>query len=181
MRFRFAVIVSLLFLMSGCSGSSQPKPDWGAAPGVDIPAFTTFGWVSEISGSPNTILETQISNALRSEFLKKGYVETSDAPDFLVRYETVELESTKQSNPVSIGIGVGSWGSNVGGSVGTSVGVGGKEKVLYQNRLTVRALDPETSQEVWIGITTTFEQRPNVAEIDRVVAGVMKGFPDKRR
>ena len=181
MRFRVAVFISLLILISGCSGSGQPKPDWDAAPGVDIPALTTFGWVDEISGSPNTILEKQISTALRNAFLKKGYVENSDAPDFLVGYETVELESAKPSNPVRIGIGVGTWGSNVGGSVGTSVGVGGKEKVLYQNRLTVRALDPQTSQEVWIGITTTFEQRPNAAEIDRVVAGVMKGFPDKRR
>jgi len=181
MRLGVAVIIGLLVLMSGCSSGDQPKPDWDAAPGIDIPAFATFGWVDEISGSPNTILETQISTALRSEFLKKGYVETSDAPDFLVRYETVELELAKQSNPVSIGIGVGSWGSNVGGSVGTSVGVGGKEEVRLKNRLTVRALDPETSQEVWIGITTTFEQRPNAAEIDRVVAGVMKGFPDKRR
>jgi len=181
MRLRVAVIFGLLVLMSGCSSGGQPKPDWDAAPGIDIPAFTTFGWVNEMSGSPNTMLETQISTALRSEFLKKGYVEPSDGPDFLVGYETVELELAKQSNPVRVGIGVGSWGSNVGGSVGTSVGVGGKDEVRLRNRLTVRALDPETSREVWTGITTTFEQRPNAAEIDRVVAGVMKGFPVKRR
>jgi len=164
-------------LLAGCAGSSAPKPDWEVAPDADIPALATFYWADDISASPNTIMETQISNAVRNELASRGYTESSQTPDFLVSYETLEREKVKQGNPVRLGIGVGSWGGSTGGSVGTSVDVGGDDEVLYENQLVVRALDSENRKELWIGTTTTFDQHPDGAMIEGVVAGVMQGFP----
>ena len=176
---RGAAVLMLLFVFSGCAGGNQPKPDWQTAPDADIPGLSSFGW-SGSYGSPVAILDTQIRDALRAELLKKGYIEASDHPDFLVSYESVESAVVKEANPVRIGIGVGSWGGNVGGSVGTSVDVGGEGEVLQQNRVTVRAIDPTGNRELWIGTTTTFEERPDAGVVNRAIAGVMQGFPARR-
>jgi len=181
MAVRRLLFVGLLFTVVGCASSNQPKPEWTTATGSDIPAAATFGWIDEFSAAPSSILDNQISNALRNEFKKKGYVESSDAPDFVVSYETIEIEKVKESNPVRIGIGVGSWGGSSGGSVGSSVDVGGDAEVLLQNQLVVRALDPDTDQEVWIGTTTTFDEHPGDAVINTAVADLMQGFPARRR
>lgn len=173
-------ILTLAISLLGCAGSSGPKPDWETAPDVDISAYSTFAWADGSRGPPVAILDNQVRSAIRAQLLQKGYVETADAADFIVRHETIESETVKQSNPVTIGIGIGSWGRNVGGSVGTSVGVGGKEENLQHNRVTIRALATESDREVWVGITTTLEERPDAPAIDRAIAGVMQGFPDKR-
>ena len=172
----FAVLLSTL----GCAGGAQPKPQWTSAADVDIPAYSTFGWADGTRGPPVIILDNNIRNAVRAELLKKGYVEAAAAPDFVVDHETIEQETVQRSNPVRIGIGVGSRSGNVGGSVGTSVGVGGKESVSQQNRITIRAVDPRLNREVWAGTSTTLEEHPDANAVNRAVAGVMRGFPEKR-
>ena len=177
---RTLLTLPLLLLFVGCTGGAQPKPDWHSVPDVNIPAYSTFGWSDPARAAPVAILDTQVRDALRAELLKKGYTESTDAPDFLVNYETMEFESAKQSNPVRIGIGVGSWGGNVGGSVGTSTDVGGGTKVLQQNRVVIRALDQDGGREIWIGTTTTFEEHPDTRIVDKAIAGVMQGFPGRK-
>jgi hypothetical protein len=181
MPIRRLLFVAALFTVVGCATSNQPKAESTTATGSDIPASATFGWVDEFSAAPSSILDNQISNALRNEFTKKGYVESSAVPDIVISYETIEIEKVKESNPVRIGIGVGSWGGSSGGSVGSSVDVGGDEEVLLQNQLVVRALDPNTDQEVWIGTSTTFDEHPGDAVINTTVAELMQGFPARRR
>jgi hypothetical protein len=174
------VIFALTGLTSSCSTSSAPKADWSTATGADVAAYATFGWIDDFSAAPNTILDQQISNALRNGLRARGYLETSEVPDFRVSYETFELETTERSNPVRIGIGVGSWGGSTGGSVGSSVDVGRGEEVRLQHQLVVRILDSRTDEEVWIGTTTTFEQHAGAGVIDSVVAELLEGIPNKR-
>lgn len=174
------LLLAAITVACGCSSGGQSRPTWETAPGVDIPAFSTFGWVDEITAAPNTILESQITDALRSGLTGKGYVETSDAPDVLIGYEILEREVTKQGSPIRLGVGLGSYGGNVGGSVGSSVDVGGKAGVLQLSQLTVRALESGSRREAWIGSTATFEPQPDAALVKRVVADVLKGFPEKR-
>ena len=179
MHLRFFSILLLLSAV-GCAGSSQPKPDWQSAPDADIPVNSTFGWSDSARAEPVAILDRQIRDALRSQLIGKGYVESSDVPDFVVSYEAIEFEAVKQANPVRIGVGLGTFGGNVGGSVGTSTDVGGKTKVLQQNGVVIRAVDPESRREIWIGTTTSFDERPDAAVVDKAVAGVMEGFPVRR-
>jgi hypothetical protein len=169
----------LLYSIVGCAGIGGPKPEWATAPDVNLPAFSTYDWADGPSGTPQTVLDSQVRNALRVEFQKKGYEESSDAPDFLVSYETVEHEMGQRSSPVTIGIGVGTWGRHVGGRVGTSVGVGGGDPNL-RYRLAIRATDPDRSRQLWVGATTTFELPPDERVIDRAVGSVMRGFPGRR-
>lgn len=174
-------IAALLFLLLGCAAGGGPKPEWATAPDADIAGLAQFGWGDAAGSRPLTVFETQVRNAVRAALLEKGYVESADAPDFLIGYEAVEYESTTRSPPVSIGIGVGSWGGNVGGSVGTSVGLGGKTTEHLQQRLTLRAVDAARTAELWIGTTGVLTEQPDAAAIERAVAAVMRGFPARRR
>lgn len=180
MYLRIVPLVTSIALLFGCTSGGQSKPTWETAAGVDIPASVSFGWVDGITGSPNTILESRITDALRTGLTGKGYVETAASPDLLISYEIMEREVTKQGSPIRLGVGLGSYGGNVGGSVGSSVDVGGKPGTLQLNQLSIRALDPETRKEVWIGRTATFEPQPDSALVKRVVAAVLKGFPERR-
>lgn len=173
------IAVSVLgVILAGCaSSSSEAKPEWTAAPDVDITTNSSFWWVDELSAAPNTILDNQISKALRGQLTGKGYAEQPETPDILISYETLELEVVKKANPMRIGFGMGSWGGNSGGSVGSSVDVSGDDEVSYQHQIVIRVTDVETDQEIWIGTSTTFDQTPDDATINGAVAGVMAGFP----
>jgi hypothetical protein len=178
--FRISIITALLLWAFGCAGGTGTKPRAAAAPDADIPAYASFGWGSRSANPPATILDNQIRNAVRAELLKKGYVESSEAPDFLVDHEAIEQQAVKKGNPVRIGVGVGSWGGNVGGSVGTSVDVGEKDQVLNQLSITIRALDPQDRRELWVGTTAALAERPAAEAVERAVAGLMMEFPGRR-
>lgn len=177
---RMMAVVALLATLNGCASTKESKPQWVQASDVDISAYSTFEWAEGFREPPESIIDNQIRDALHTELIRKGYVETSDAPDFLVSYEAVEEDAVERRNPVSIGIGMGTWGGNVGGSVGTSVDVGEGDRVRHQQRITIRALDPESKREVWIGVTAPLVEQPDAASVNRAVVGVMKGFPISR-
>lgn len=180
------IAVGLLVVLQGCASPAE-KPDSVIAPGSDIPAYTTFGvrtaGSTATTTTPVSILDTNIHNAVRTQLLQKGYREAADKPDFVVTYDIAPYEVEKKSSPpVSIGIGVGSWGGNVGGGVGTSVGVGGGTSTeSAMNRLTIHAADATNNKEVWVGTTTAeIKQGLDASAVDKAVAGTMAGFPARR-
>lgn len=176
---RIAALSLLLLGALGCAGSSAPKPRWVEAPDSNLAAAETFGWLDRSGEPPVTILDNQIRDAIRADLVKKGYVEASETPDFVVGHETFESAAVQQGNPVRIGIGVGSWGGSGGGSVGTSMDVGDGEKVVQQITVTIRAVDPDDDREVWIGTTAPMSEQPDTPTVTRTVGGVMKGFPGR--
>jgi hypothetical protein len=182
------IAVVLLVLLQGCATGEQ-KPDSVTSPGSDIPAYATFSWPALGGGGattttpPLSILDTNIHDAIRAQLIAKGYREVETNPDFIVTYDVAPYQVEKKSSPpVSIGIGVGSWGGNVGGGVGTSVGVGGGQGTeSTMNRLTIRAADGKSGKEVWVGTTTSdIKQGLDASAVDKAVAGTMAGFPARR-
>jgi hypothetical protein len=176
-RLRIAFFSTLLIVLLGCASSPESKPHWVEAPDADIPVRGTFAWNDGSGKPPVTILDNRIRDAVRAALLEKGYVEASDNPGFLVSHETIEQAAVQQGNPVRIGIGVGSWGSHVGGSVGTSVDVGDKEKVVNQLVVQISAVNPEDGRQLWTGTSVPLAEKPDGAAVDSAVAAVMKGFP----
>jgi len=156
--------------------------------GADIAGYTSFDWQSASEGPstsnpPLSIADANIHNAIRTQLIQKGYSEVEDEPDLRIRYETAAYMAEKVSNPVRIGIGVGSWGGNVGGGVSTSVPVGSQAVVSTQEtRLTIRAVDRTSNTEVWVGTATgDIKQGLDAGAVEEAVAGTLAGFPAKRR
>ena len=168
---------AILLTLMGCASAPENKPVWVAASDVDFAALNTFGW--ENGMAPATIIDTEIRSAIRNELTAKGYQEATINPDFLIAHETLERDAIKQGNPVRIGIGVGSWGGNVGGRVGTSVDVGEKDKMVHELRIAIHMLDASGEREIWTGTSGAMPERPVAEAISMAVSALLEAFPDK--
>jgi len=68
---------------------------------------------------------------------RRGYVESASDPDLRIAYQTTSQDKV-ESNPVRVGVGVGSWG----GSFGGSVNVGSPSVRNYrEGTLVIHAID----------------------------------------
>jgi len=179
----------LLFALLGCASGAPSKRESVTASGADLAGYASFGWQSA-SESPSTshpplsIADSNLHNAIRAQLIQKGYREVADEPDLRISFETAAYVAEKVSkSPVRIGVGVGSWGGPVGGGVGTSVPVGREGVVgVQETRLTIRAVDPKSNREVWVGTSTgELTEGLDSGAVEKVVAGTMAEFPDRRK
>ena len=167
-------------LISGCA-STPAEPQQMRDPQADFSAFKTFAWNSDTSASesdqPISVVDGYIRTAITAELTRKGYVEaaTGTTPDLRIEYEAVSAEKIK-NNPFRVGIGVGSYGSSGGGSVG----VGSPSvKNVKEGTLVIHAIDPARNAEVWRGSASRELGKGNVepAVVQSVVADMLSDFP----
>lgn len=177
----------LLFLLLACASGGPTEST--IAPGADLAAYASFSWLpanegaAGATGQPLSIADANLYGAIRKQLVEKGYREVEHDPDFRIRFETAAHLKEKASPPVHIGVGVGSWGGNVGGGVSTSVPVGsGRVTTTALTQITIRAVDPKSNREVWVGSTTReIQEGTDVSVLEKAVADVMDGFPERRR
>jgi hypothetical protein len=152
LRNLLAVLVPVL-VVACASGPSAPETMRGAQ--ADFSAYKTFGWahapMAAGSGESASVVDGYIRTAIANDLKAKGYVEAAPAagvtPDLVIEYEGAKSEKLK-NNPFRIGVGVGSYGSSGGGSVG--VGSSGVKEVK-EGSLVVHVIDPARKSEVWRG------------------------------
>lgn len=174
----FLAILFLAALAGGCA-TAPPAPESFTAPGADLAAYRSFGWKvpaeAATAEAPLRIIDTHIRTAIRAELTRRGYTEAATAPELLVDYETL-TEDKLRSSPVRLGIGMGSFGGHVGGSV--SMGTPDVES-YQEGRLVIHVLDAAKSQEVWYGTLAERLGKKGVdaAAVARVVGQILAGFP----
>jgi hypothetical protein len=95
------------------------------------------------------------------------------APDLLIEYDAASEQKLK-NKPFRIGIGVGSYGSSGGASVGTSTS-GVKE--VKEGTLVIHVVDPARNAEVWRG-TVSRELKEGTVDQGAVNAAVVDAFSD---
>jgi len=166
--------------IAGCA-SPPPKPETMRDPGVNFTNFKTFGWTAggavDAGDAPLKLLDANIRAAITDVMKRKGYVEApaGTTPDLRIAYETASAEKI-ESNPVRVGIGVGSWGGNMGGSVNM-----GSPSVrnFTEGTLVVHAIDTARNAEVWQGRVSGKMTKGSVepAAIHQAVAKAMADFP----
>jgi hypothetical protein len=171
-----AAFVTLALLAAGCA-TPPPAPVTMRDPAVNFSSFKTFGWVANpASGDqPVMLLDQNIRAAITAQLAGRGYVAATEKPDLLIAYETASA-SKVESNPVRVGIGIGSWGSNVGGSVN----VGSPSVRNYkEGSLVIHAVDAARNAEVWQGQVSgkITKGATDSASINQAVAKAMKDFP----
>lgn len=173
--------LALATLASGCA-SAPPQAVSMQSPQANFAAFRTFGWSSpattQDAAQPLSIVDSDIREAIASGLQRKGYEAAADGttPDMVLHYETGKAEVTKGS-PISIGIGVGSYGSRGGVGVGTSTS--GTRSVM-EGMLTLSVIDPAQNVEVWNGRVSRElgnNGTPNAALIRSAVADLLRDFP----
>jgi len=167
-------------VIAGCA-APPPKPETMRDPGANFTNFKTFGWTAggavDAGDAPLKLLDANIRAAIAEVMKRKGYVEASagTTPDLRIAYETASAEKV-ESNPVRVGIGVGSWGGNMGGSVNM-----GSPSVrnFTEGTLVVHAIDTARNAEVWQGRVSGKMTKGSVepAAINQAVAQAMADFP----
>ena len=171
--------VAWLVLLGGCASRAPEPPQSMRDPQANFAAYRTFGWHVARAGedAPLTLVDSQIRAAIAQELVRRGYVAAPDGevPDLRIAFETATAETLRNS-PVRVGVGVGSWGGNVGGSV--NVGTPGVRRAR-EGTLLVQAIDTARNAEVWQGSVSQTLGRDGVepATIGRAVAAVMREFP----
>ena len=166
--------------VAGCA-ALPPQPETMRDPSVNFSNFTTFGWAandtSAASEAPVRLLDSNIRVAISDVMRRKGYVEVpvGVTPDLRLAYETASAEKI-ENNPVRIGIGVGSWGSNVGGSVNMG---SPSLRNFTEGTLVVHAIDSARNKEVWQGRVSGKMTKGSLepAAINQAVAMAMADFP----
>jgi hypothetical protein len=174
---RPAVALAVLALLAAGCTTPPAEPVSMRDPAVSFASFRTFGWTPApaATDAPVKLLDQNIRASITAELTRRGYVAAAENPDLRIAYETASANKVK-NNPVRIGIGMGSWGGNVGGSVN----VGSPSVKNYQEgSLVIHAIDAARNAEVWQGSVSgqlgTGSLEP--AAISQAVGKAMKEFP----
>ena len=176
-----AVLLAIALLTAGCASSSPAEPESMRDPQANFASYQTFGWNAGVTpasdDAPLKLLDSNIRAAIANELKKRGYGEAPAGvtPDLRITYETASADKL-ENNPVRVGVGVGSWGGNVGGSVN----VGSPSVRNYkEGTLVVHAIDTARNAEVWQGRVSKKITKGSVepAAIAQAVASAMQDFP----
>jgi hypothetical protein len=175
-----SLAITALASFAGCASTPEKS---GAIfdQQVNFNDYHTFGWyddpVRDVASQPLTLVETAIRDAIATEMQRKGYVDAraSSPADLLISYQAASTEKVK-NNPFRIGIGIGSYGSGGGASIGTSTsGV----STVTEGSLTIHAIDAVRNAEVWQSAVSRELGKGAVdpEAIRRIVAEVFTEFP----
>ena len=176
--------VATLLLLGSCATTPPPEPDSMRDPQANFAAYHTFGWTApasapDASDEPLKLLDANLRDSIATEMKRRGYLAApaGTTPDLRMTYETASADKLA-NNPVRVGIGIGGWSGNVGGSVN----VGSPSVLQYkEGTLVVHAIDTARNAEVWQGrvsgkVTKGSLEPPAVAQ---AVAIAMKDFPNR--
>ena len=173
-------LATLAALLLAACASAPPQPESMRDPAADFTAYSTWGFKPAPGGDgtdqPLLLVDQDIRRAIASQMQRRGYAQ-SDSPDLLISYQAATTEKV-EGNPVRIGIGVGSWGSGVGGSVG----VGSPAVRNYrEGTLVISAVDARRNAEVWQGriASRIGEHGTEAAAIETAVQAAMRDFPSR--
>jgi hypothetical protein len=167
-------------LAGGCA-STPVEPEVMRDAGADFGAYRTYGWFQppqDDKASPTrSIVDGYVRTAIAKEMKAKGYTEAAAGatPDLTIEYAAASSEKLK-NNPFRIGVGVGSYGSNVGGSVG----VGSPSvREVKEGSLVVHVIDHAREAEVWRGSIERELGKGGVdqALVQAAVSELMRDFP----
>jgi len=139
-----ALLLSSL-LLSACA--TKPKSDYDV--GYDFSQLSTFIELSPTQTN-DPIGSARITDAINGVLTAKGFVRDEEHPSFKVTY-AFKVENKPRDSGVSIGLGTGTWGSNGGISIGTSVGVPiGSDSAKIQT-IQIDVIDTQSNKLIWRG------------------------------
>jgi Domain of unknown function (DUF4136) len=151
MRRLFSVILAVS--LSGCAATIPPVEVTRFHLGKEIPlgAVRIVG-DSTLEATPYAVAVSQ--SLTRLGFSDAGISKAAPLYTATVSHGRLTREEAKRS-PISIGIGGGSIGRNVGVGVGTSIGLGGGVRQIIVTRLSVQIKRASDQQAIWEGRAET--------------------------
>lgn len=151
---RFILFPLVLAMLSGCAASIPPvevtRFHLGQQPAAGAVVIEAAGGQSAANLEFGTY-----AAAVSRELIRLGYpVEGKSTYRIVLGFERGERQVAKRS-PVTIGIGGGSFGGNVGIGVGTSFGVGKSTSAIISTSMSVQMKRISDGAVVWEGRAQT--------------------------
>lgn len=144
-----------LFFLIAC-GPSKVKYDFDKQ--ANFSKYRTYHIYPEVKSGLSELDEKRVVEQLERVLSLKG-IRKSDTPDMYVNFFSNQFETPSNK---SIGVGIGTFGRRVGGTVSGGIPVGGN--VLNEN-LTIDLIDVETGSMVWQGsISSSISRRQTPEE-----------------
>lgn len=144
---RLSLIAGLLLACAAAASAQEIKYNY--VQGTDFSKYKTYKWVKVPNGQyPNSILDSQIMQAIDSQLATKGLTKTEDNPDLYVIYQ-VAVNQEKQWNSYSSGgdmWGWGGWGGWGGMSTTTTT-----SKTINIGTLNCDIYDVASKKQIWRG------------------------------
>jgi hypothetical protein len=172
-------MITVMFV-AGCA-SPPPQPETMRDPAANFAGYSTFAWtaggVTDATEAPIRLLDANLRASITEVLQRKGYVLAPEgaAPDLRIAFETASADKI-ENNPVRVGVGMGSWGGNFGGSVN----MGSPSIRNYkEGTLVIHAIDHARNAEVWQGRVSGKITKGSLepAAIDQAVRTAMADFP----
>lgn len=148
--FQIAVVGCLLLL--SCVLASAQDIRFNYKQGTNFSSYKTYKWVQIPNAQyPNSILDSQIKEAIEAQLALKGLQKTEDNPDLYVTYQAA-INQEKQWNSYSTGGDMWGWGRWGGwGGMGTTTTT---SQTINVGTLAVDLYDVSTKEQVWRGDAT---------------------------
>lgn len=192
MRLARLVLASVAVLSLACQ-SVRVRTDYDDA--IDFAPLQTYAWLDPPlreasrdeggqSGDPftqNTLIDKRVRDEVEAWLASHGYraAGEDEEPDFLVRYELVSREVTRDS-PVFVTGGFGHYG--YGHGVGSGIGYAGST-TYQEGTLILDVIDPASQQIAWRGWGTSQARDPQMSpeRLHKTVAAILARFPPKAK
>lgn len=186
MKTRALPALAALAVLAGCTTTDRAAP-------VDVTRYhlsqpIPAGTVAIQSQTPGQAGPEYAlyADAVAAEMARLGFATASDPAraDYVatIGFSRVDRGQVRTRPPLTIGLGGGSFGGNVGVGGGASFGVGSKTRTVYGSNLTVQLRRRGDATMIWEGraITETLQGQPGAQPADgagRMAAALFENFP----
>lgn len=179
---QLTMIAGLLLAWSVAASAQDIK--YNFLQGTDFSKYKTYKWVKLPNHEyPNSILDSQIMQAIDSQLATKGLTKTEDNPDLYVIYQ-VAVNQEKQWNSYSTGgdmWGYGRWGGwgGYGGGMSTTTTT---SSTINIGTLNLDMYDTAKKEQVWRGAASKTlgsgkDPKKVQKNIDKAMAKLLKKYP----
>jgi hypothetical protein len=186
MKTRALPALALAVLAAGCTTTSRTAP-------VDVTRYHLSQPIpaGTLALQPQTPAQqgpeyALYAGAVSNELARLGYAPSTDPAraDYIatVSFARTDRGQVRTRPPVTIGLGGGSFGGNVGVGGGASFSVGSKTRTVYATELAVQIRRRGDNTLIWEGraLAESLSGQPGSQPADgaaRMAAALFKGFP----
>lgn len=134
------ILLSSVFVFLSCG----PKVSYDFDSQANFSRYRTFALFPELKSGLSELDEKRVIEQLEKQLSLKG-IRPGENPDIYINFYANQYETPSDQH---VGIGFGTFGRHVGGTVNTGFPVGGNQ---LNQRLTIDFVDVGTGSQVWQG------------------------------
>lgn len=177
MKSRYFFIFFGLILFTSCGGV-KTFTDYDE--NLNYSQLKTFDFYDPMETGMDDLDEKRLKKSLKEVLTEEGFEQTGTNPSFMINFYSESYEKKRQHN---IGVRIGTFGRNVGGSIGSGIPIKSSENMMV---ITVEFAKPRNNELYWQGVAegklspkSTPEERSTYFK--KAVQKLLKSYPPKSK